>query len=140
MGRPQRFERKALIITNDNGIPPDVAEAAGENARIPRGFVNGPRLGRRNAQDIARLVLTEPERVVRHVIAAAVGNERNADIASQRHLRDRDQKPAVRDVVDGGDLSLPDQAADEIAGTPFFKQVDRRRRALQRARDDLLIE
>ena len=66
--------------------------------------------------------------------------ERDAKASGKRHLGDRNQQPAVRDIVHGGDAARADQAAHEIAGAPLGSEIDRRRGAFVSSARKLLIE
>ena len=110
---------------------------AGNSRRRARSMISSASAGEA-LQHIAALVLAEPCGVRRQL--AFIGEELHADAASERHLGNGDQQAAVAHVVHGRNLALPDQRAHEVAGLDLVGEVDWRRRALDLARDDQLIE
>src|SRR5260370_24544361 len=56
------------------------------------------------------------------------GVENDTTPAGHRHLGDRGQQPAIRQIVAGGDMPGADLAADEVAIASLGGEVDRWRR------------
>ena len=97
----------------------------------------------RRAEQVARLILAEePAGSARS--AGRHGNPGTDGAArvegGQRHLGERHQKPAIGNVVAGGDPPALDLAPHEIAVAPLGGEVDRRRRPLLPALDLALVE
>ena len=107
---------------------PGFAEIAEGNAHFLGLQLQHLNISLTDSKDIARLVLAEPEGVVRAFLGP--GQEIGADARGHRHLGDRDQGAAVRDVMAGADQPALNQVAHEIAVAAFGREVDRRGRAL----------
>ena len=89
-----------------------------------------------NRDHVAPLVLAEPEGVGCKRCAIELG----ADAGRHRHFGERDQEPAVGDIMHRGGDALDDQRADEIAGHALGRKIDRRRRALLALADFAQVE
>ena len=68
------------------------------------------------------------------------GIKLGADPGCHRHLGQRDQEAAIRNVVDGGDGTLADQQTNQIAVAALARKVDRRWGALLALADFAQIE
>ena len=91
------------------------------------------RLVERRRDQIACLVLAEEERdrLDRRARDADFGT----DVAGQRHFGQRDQQPAVGEIVARVDAAVFDQLAHECAVLLLRREIDRRRGALFAAFD-----
>ena len=121
------LQQKWRFAREFQGISRRLSDTPGGNAGLGRLLQDACGLVWRGCDDVAPLVLAEPDGVGRTSLWRSV--ERDAKAAGKRHLGDRDQQSAVGDIVHGGDAASADQAADEIAGAPLGIEIDRRRRA-----------
>jgi hypothetical protein len=90
---------------------------------------------RRN--DVAGLIFAEPKGVRGN---ARWSFEHRANPRRHRHFSERDEEPAIGNIVGRGQQAVVDQTADEFAVAAFGGEVDRRRRALFPLADVAQIE
>ena len=113
---------------------------AASPAACARADDGGRRILAGTVNDIAALILAEPEAACGRQAPAARARIARADAGGHRHLGERHQQAAVGHVVHGGDAGPRRSARARIRRCALGGQIDRRRRALLAAADLAQIE
>jgi hypothetical protein len=122
-------DRRDLGILQNQLATADLANPHCVQARLLR---LSPKIGpKRNGDQIAALIFAEQSRLEwRQQVVPGKQIKLRSKAPGKRHLGDRDEQSAVRNVMDGCDCAPSDEGSHKGAGSGLVLKIDARRRAV----------